>query len=221
MNCSTDKYDLLYARYLDNPGKLLDFGEYDPKKHHLMDICGGSGAVAKEAIRRGGTNNILVDINPYRAAPESTKDLLLFEMDINEHFHLFRFDSNFYVCRQALGYIDIKRFFPTMWDKMKMGDIFVFNTFKKKPKGLWNKKYTLDGKNYQEYSLAVGDRILHLQKCNMRIDFTTFKFHSKEKILSLLGHLFAEEDIVCVEENNTLYFKVTKSEKTFDKLRGV
>lgn len=62
-NCTTEKYADLYARWFVNPGKLLDLGGLKPGER-VIDLCGGTGIVATEAIRRGAANAFIVDLNP-------------------------------------------------------------------------------------------------------------------------------------------------------------
>ena len=65
-DCSTDKYDVLYAPWLRDPGRLLDLAEYRPGEK-LLDLCGGTGAVSKVALQRCGgekSDITLLDINP-------------------------------------------------------------------------------------------------------------------------------------------------------------
>ena len=65
LNCTTDKYGALYAKWLKNPGTLLDLAGYEPGMR-VLDLCGGTGAVSEECLRRGGSPSdlVLMDLNP-------------------------------------------------------------------------------------------------------------------------------------------------------------
>jgi len=62
-DCTTDKYDALYARWLKEPGKLLELGELK-EGDRVIDLCGGTGLVAYEAICRGARCAFVVDLKP-------------------------------------------------------------------------------------------------------------------------------------------------------------
>lgn len=66
LDCTTDKYARLYARWLIEPGKLLDLANLRPGER-VIDLCGGTGVVTKEALKRGAKNAYVVDLNPRRA----------------------------------------------------------------------------------------------------------------------------------------------------------
>lgn len=66
LDCTTEKYGALYARWLADPGKLLGIAELQPDER-VIDLCGGTGIVAKEALRRGAKTAYVVDLNPRRA----------------------------------------------------------------------------------------------------------------------------------------------------------
>jgi len=61
--CTRDDYAELYARWLIEPGKLLDLAELKSGER-VIDLCGGTGIVAREAVRRGAASAFVVDLNP-------------------------------------------------------------------------------------------------------------------------------------------------------------
>lgn len=62
-SCTLEGYAQLYARWLVNPGKLLDVAKFQSGER-MIDLCGGTGLVAKEAIARGAHTAFVVDLNP-------------------------------------------------------------------------------------------------------------------------------------------------------------
>jgi SAM-dependent methyltransferase len=76
LDCTTPKYRELYARWLTDPGKLLDLGNMRPNDR-VIDLCGGTGLVAREAVRRGAMLAIVVDLDPSRAFKDQPDDARL------------------------------------------------------------------------------------------------------------------------------------------------
>ena len=179
LSCTTDSYDTLYARWLERPGALLDWGDYDPRKHpRLLDLCGGTGAVAKEALRRGARKVWLADLNPRVDDPRiipvrgPAEELLMEPFD-------FAFD--FVVCRQALGYLDLRKVAGRLFTAMNPGAIFTCNTFRK-PK--WSiRPYRFNDRWYLEASAYFGRKVFHLQATKGDFDVTSFRWYSTEEIL--------------------------------------
>jgi SAM-dependent methyltransferase len=74
LDCTVENYAQLYGRWLSDPGKLLDVAEMVAGER-VIDLCGGTGIVAREAIARGAKTAFVVDLNPrldfedYRAIP--------------------------------------------------------------------------------------------------------------------------------------------------------
>lgn len=180
LDCTTANYDTLYARWLDRPGALLDWGNYSPHKHpRLLDLCGGTGAVAKEALRRGATKVWLLDLNPRvgdpRIVPIRSRAEELPTPPIG-------FDFDFVVCRQALGYLDLQKVASRLFAAMAPGAIFTCNTFAK-PK--WSlRPYRFEGRWYVEASGYWGKQVFHLQAMRGDFDVTMFRWYSTEEILS-------------------------------------
>lgn len=74
LDCTTDQYGPLYARWLVDPGKLLDLAGLRPGDR-VIDLCGGTGIVAKEAVKRGAKSAFVVDLNPGRMYDGTPDDM--------------------------------------------------------------------------------------------------------------------------------------------------
>jgi len=191
-SCTTDNYDSLYARWLEKPGALLDWGKYEPAKHNLLDLCGGTGAVSLVALARGGKATLLdlnprcpdVDVIPIRGRAE---DLNLLSSGRT---------WDFVVCRQALGYLDLPRVAQTLYDATTPGALFVCNAFMK-PK--WSfRPYKYQGKWYLEASGHFGKQVFHLQAMDGDFDITSFRWHTVEEIekaFSMPGWTLARREL--------------------------
>lgn len=180
-DCTTDKYASLYARWLKNPGDLLDFGGYDPKEHNLLDLCGGSGIVSQEAIRRGADTVTLLDLNPRWTHPRLTTIKGRVE-DLDEGPYRGR-TWNFIVCRQALGYLDLVKAAVALTNVTSPGALFVCNNFVQ-PK--WSlHPYRFQGKWFLEGSGYFGRTVFHLQAMLGGYDTTIFSWYTPDEVEGL------------------------------------
>lgn len=194
-DCTTPSYDSLYARWLEKPGSLLDWGGYNPRKHtRLLDLCGGTGAISKEALRRGAKQVTLLDLNPRVNDPRiQTIDGRAEDLRGSDKYDPLAIDGvptnrfglplfNFVVCRQALGYLDLPKVARGLHEVMEPGAFFVCNTFVK-PK--WSiKPYRFQGRWFLEASGYIGRRVFHLQAARGDCDVTAFRWQTSAEILS-------------------------------------
>lgn len=189
LDCTTDRYEQLYARWLVNPGSLLDLAGYVPGQR-LLDLCGGSGAVSKEALRRGADPStiLLVDLNPRcsevpsRAADCNQLGSIFGNADLAvEQANFGTFDL--VVCRQALAYLDFHRWpgrGTPIWLRtlLKFGGKFVFNTFSRPKFAL--KTYKFEGRRFVEASGFRGQTVWHLQAgWGLGYDVTRFHWYTE------------------------------------------
>jgi cyclopropane fatty-acyl-phospholipid synthase-like methyltransferase len=203
LDCTTEKYDDLYERWLDKPGELLDWAKYDPKKHRLLDLCGGTGAVSKAALARGAERVWLLDLNP-RAKDKRIESIVgrAEDLSASSPFNPLADDECRYpynwlpdarsdrwslvVCRQALGYLNLPRVAVRLRTVMAPRGRFVFNTFVR-PK--WSfKTYRRTSsdwtRRYYEASAYLGRRVVHLQgRVGAGLDVTSFRWWTERDIL--------------------------------------
>jgi len=181
-DCTTDKYEVLYARWLKKPGELLEFAQFC-YADSVLDLCGGTGAVAQEAIRQGAGTGcvVLFDLNP------RAKDYRIQSItgDVNSG-GLSRINRKFdlIVCRQALGYLDLNRLAEDIPALLRQGGRFTFNNFVKPKWGIQTYRY--DGRRYLEASAHLGSHVFHLQ-AGPGVDFTAFRWYSSEEIESVFS----------------------------------
>lgn len=230
LDCTTEKYSELYARWLVEPGKLLDIAKLQPGER-VIDLCGGTGVVAKMAIARGARTAFVVDLNPrlhrgvnsddIRSVPpfhgraEDVDKLLVqhIEMlhDLNPHHELCRCrryspDFDLVVCRQAIGYLDIKKTALAVSNVLRDGGRFVFNTFVR-PK--WSfKSYKFGGRRFFEASARLDRDVFHVQaSLGIGVDVTHFRWHTERELdVAFLPHF----DIEKHRTDKTLYYVCTK-----------
>lgn len=180
LKCTTYKYDELYPRWLKNPGALLQLASYDPARDVLLDLCGGTGAAAKEAVRLGGKKIYLLDLNPRCDHPD------IITIKGNAHkLSAYKSLPKIDVCviRQSLGYLNLRVFVPVIAEVLKPGVRLAFNGFLKPKWGM--KIYEYDHTWCGEISGHFLGRVAHVQASLRGIDFSVFRHHS-------LGEVYAD-----------------------------
>lgn len=190
--CTTNKYESLYARWLKHPGDLLDFAKFDPENDILFDLCGGTGAVSIEAVKRGAGFSVLIDLNARCAYPK----VLCCDGDVHN------FDSyprhvkpTLCVIRQAIGYLDIPRLAQTLQRVMPSGSRLAFNNFMF-PR--WKATtYKEDDDRFIEVAGHLGSHVGHIQwKLGEGFDVSFFKHHGLIPICeTFLAHGFVLGDL--------------------------
>ena len=191
-DCTTNEYDSLYARWLDKPGILLDLCGYDPMSHKLLDLCGGTGAVSREALRRGAKWVALADLNPRVSDIKEVSTLRCHAEDAHRYFNLETFDR--VVLRQALGYLHLEDTFRSVYHLLKPGGRFAFNSFSR-PKWAW-KSYEHEGVKFREASGYLGKTVVHLQmRSLLKWDVSVFRWHTEDEIRAALNPYFVWDEI--------------------------
>lgn len=189
LSCTTDRYDILYARWLENPGALLDWGSFDPGKHRLLDLCGGTGAVSLEALRRGAKTVWLYDLNP--RAPKDQRIISVRGQAEHLDWNSLTIGCSwdFVVCRQAIGYLDLDATSRALGASVERGGVFVCNAFVR-PK--WAvRRYEFGGRRYLEASGFFGRRVFHLQAMRTGFDITAFRWYSGGEIVDAFSPWFS------------------------------
>lgn len=191
-DCTTPEYDSLYARWLDKPGTLLDLAGYDPENHKLLDLCGGTGAVSREALRRGAKWVALCDRNPRVGDLKEVSSLRCYAEDSHKYYNLETFDL--IVLRQALGYVHLEDTFRSVFHLLKPGGKFAFNSFSR-PKWAY-KSYEHEGVKFREASGYLFQTVVHLQmRSLLRWDVSVFRWHTEDEIRAALNPYFAWDEI--------------------------
>jgi len=201
-DCTTERYDDLYAPWLENPGRLLDLAGWKPPDS-LLDLAGGTGIVAREAVRRcqewGGISNVaLLDLNP-RVPPAPAGSTLHKWISVQkgraeaveEHYAELMFDV--VVCRQAIGYLNPVHVIPGVHKVLKVGGKFAFNSFVEPPAvGMRLRK--ADGAHFVEAHVAAFGHVAHVQArigSKPGVDFSVFAYHDAATLYKLLKPWFA------------------------------
>jgi SAM-dependent methyltransferase len=207
LDCTTPKYDALYAAWLTEPTKLLDLADFKAGDR-VLDLCGGTGLVSHAALLRGALDVTLLDIAPRaahlghlwpifqeREGRAEAADRLL----PHDYFDIA-------VCRQAIGYLDVRRTAQAVHKVLRPGGRFVFNTFERPRWGL--KTYKLNGTRYVEASGYLRRMVLHVQAgLGVGLDVTKFHWHSQHALHEALAGLFAFDEI---HEGRSVYYVCTR-----------
>jgi SAM-dependent methyltransferase len=195
LNCTTDKYDLLYAPWLENPGKLLDAAGWQPGQV-ILDLCGGTGAVARECVARGADPSTvhLFDLNP-----RCGDDRIVVYKGNAEHLGevfgpkqpdcLGMFDV--IVIRQAAAYLTWSTFMLS-WLRalLKPGGKLVFNIFTSAPR-LRFRAHKFKGAWFLEAGCRLFGKVYHLQASpGIGADVSCFYQHNLTTMKARLYHWF-------------------------------
>ena len=195
LNCTTDKYEALYAPWLANPGKLLDAVGWEPGQI-ILDLCGGTGAISRECIWRGADPSTvhLLDLNPRCMDDRIT----IYKGDANRLGKTFgsmqpdchrMFDV--VVIRQAAAYLDWSGV-QVIWlmALLKPGGKLVFNIFEKAPR-VRLKMQEYAGRTFFEAGFRLLGRVYHLQASpGLGFDVTRFRQPDLNRMAKLLGYHF-------------------------------
>lgn len=199
--CTTNSYETLYARWLVKPGNLLDTAKYDPNRHkRLLDLCGGTGAAALEALKRGAEKVWLLDLNPRVSDPR-----VECVTGRAEDLKPFTYAFDYVVCRQALAYLDLERTAQALFYAMEPDAPFVCNTFVK-PK--WSlKSYRFQDRRFFEASGFFGRTVFHLQATPGDWDVTRFRWHSTHDIVAAFMPYFELAQFVATDVTLKFVFR--------------
>jgi SAM-dependent methyltransferase len=181
LRCTTDDYDRLYARWLTKPGALLDAADYRPGQV-VLDLCGGTGAVSLECLRRGADPKsiTLLDLNP-RCPDDRITQLKGDATSLGDVFGDDQPDCHgrydLIICRQAAAYLSWHLFMLNwLYGLMPIGGKLVFNTFVRPRWSL--KTYRHEGRRFIEASAHFRRRVFHLQAADgLGYDVTKFRWH--------------------------------------------
>lgn len=176
-------YDELYKRYLKNVAQLVDQIKIQKGKSYV-DLCGGTGAVSKELIKRGATDITLVDLhrNMLKQAPSKITKICA---NAEEWKPKKKYDVIF--CRQAITYLNLEKVEKVISIVLKNDGSFIFNimdtTGKNTTLSVDYKKYELDEKKYTELTFLILGKAYHFQHSNKDgLDFTIFHVYTPKDV---------------------------------------
>jgi SAM-dependent methyltransferase len=182
--CTTEQYDTLYSRWLENPKDIFAGIEVAGKR--VLDLCGGTGVVSRTALELGASNVTLLDVYPRCRIPGVKLILGRAESAMTwcypEVYDLV-------VCRQALGYLDLPRVAWNVRNLLAEDGRFVFNNFRS-PR--WRHfSYEHRGRSYTETSGYVGKTVFHRQHCEgVGTDWSVFRWWKFNEIINILSPHF-------------------------------
>lgn len=187
-DCTTPHYDTLYRRWLAREDDLLELAGFVPGMH-VLDLCGGTGHIAKQ-VKAGGGHAVVLDRNPRNVPGVGVTG------DANRPQDYFQGEAfDVVVCRQGMGYLDPRQVSEGVSRVLKPGGCFVFNSFHEPGPSSW-KRYCFRGESFAEGHIYLGGKVLHLQAnlSQYRADVSLFSYHPPE----LLTQAFEERFVVQV-----------------------
>ena len=218
LKCTTIDYDRIYAPWLENPGKLLDLADYKPGQS-LLDLAGGTGAVSKEALQRVYREKKLLEFDEGLSLldlnPRTTHNVIKVFKGRAENIGAIYIKNSFdvIVCRQAVGYIEMDLLVHGIYNVLKSGGRFVFNSFSKPSRTRLRYKKTKDGVRFVEYHLRLWDHVFHVQaRLNKKpgVDFSWFKYWSVKELHDLLKPWF---NVDIYQKRNSINWVCTKKDR--------
>ena len=208
-------YSKLYARFLKKDcGEI--FKDISVKDKVVLDLCCGSGRLSIEAVKRGAKLVYSMDEVNQMINPEMFKyQNILYSNNMVYQYLKYGFWSqgkeitNAYdiiTCQQAINYWFDLEHIKLVYNALKEGGVFIFNTFNTKPSVTPTiKTYVLDNINYCEVSYLVENIIYHFQSAEgLTPHFTSFQWITPIKFFNYLLEYFPR---VCdyVDGNSTTY----------------
>lgn len=209
---SHDQYAKIYARYLA-PGRTEQMLELcgDLTGKYMLDLCGGGGRASRAALSRGAAGVTLVDESLPMSMDASAPGLAVFHADLKSTLTgpvaQGVFDVAF--CQQAINYWFEEDLIAGVHRQLKLGGIFVFNTFNEPPTTYPNAKtYEYNGLRYVELSWRSSERMVeHVQICEGEpVHTTRFQWITPQEYQEVLGRYFDVEEI---RENKTSIYRCT------------
>ena len=176
LDCTTDRYDEIYAPYLTKADELLVLGRYK-SSDRLLDLCGGTGAVTRAAVEmaRAETGNdgldfrelpiVLLDRNPrYRSRHVGSELSGVYEIRNSAENLGSWFGPKFdiVICRQAIGYVDPTIVIPAVAHVLAPGGRFCFNMFRKPSRWGFRRKQ-FRGVDFIEIHARLFRHVWHAQ----------------------------------------------------------
>ena len=204
-DCTTPDYDRLYQPWLERGKNMLLLGQYKPGQR-VLDLCGGTGIVSKTLRAMDPQADVhLLDLNP-RCETAGVRQLQGRAEDAGSVYAGGTFDL--VVCRQSLGYLNLRETIISVAKVLKVGGKFVFNTFTKPKRWSW-KSYSKDGISYRQAHIFLFGKVLHLQMAGWSWDVSCFRYHSPTDINK---YAFLWFDFVLTHEadSNSNYWVCTK-----------
>ena len=185
-DCTTSEYANLYLRWTRREDGLLDLADLQPGED-VLDLCGGTGVISRQALQRGAKSVVLWDLNPRNVFSDPRLTAIKASAEELEGENLY----DVIVCRQSIGYLNLSKVLPRLRTALRPGGKFVFNTFDRPRWG--QASYVLDGKRYFEASGHFGRTVFHVQVgLGTGIDLTFFRWYPIPQLTEELQKHFSE-----------------------------
>jgi len=188
-------YEKLYARYVgDNARPISDLMQHagDLTGKCVLDLCGGAGAIAVAAKKKGAAKVVLMDgdTNMSDSKMLNRNGIECYYTSVNSYLYNVPIFTPYDVvfCRQAVNYWLTEQNAEMIARKMNPGGLFIFNTFANEPSHIPTvKEYKLDGHSFVEISWRCGSTVHHVQcRDGLPPHTTKFEYISPDEFISWL-----------------------------------
>jgi SAM-dependent methyltransferase len=225
LNMTGAEYDKLYARYVGRNLDQLILAAGPVEGKRVLDLCAGSGAVAKRAKQLGAASVTACDKsrNMLEGLFEQGVDQVVVleddprEVGLGNIVEQVGSGYDLVICRQAVNYWWCTNSSGEAMMPLRPGGYFIFNTFHgdtwMDPHHPSTMEYEIDGVYYAETWFLVDHTIHHIQCCEgMKPHVTTFDHISRGLFrLTLDDHIgFIDENWTVERHGNTDIYVVQR-----------
>jgi SAM-dependent methyltransferase len=180
-----EQYNILYAKYLEKPARLIAAADVNGVKNlRLLDLCSGSGALVRAAIRLGVDPKNIVAVEEESSMLDGLSRIVtvynasITYLGLFDRLGAMQHPFDLITCRQAVNYWWHVEIVERIVELLRKGGQFVFNTFNTKADDVpHTKQYIHENRQYAEIAYCIGNVVHHVQACEgLPMHLTTFKW---------------------------------------------
>jgi len=191
-------YQALYLRYYSGRDVAELLRLLEPLRDTcVLDLCGGDGRLALEALTLGVRETVLVDAEQTMIPPALLQHpkVRVYVKSVHDTLSAMKSRGELFdriACRQAVNYWLNEQTAELAANVLRHRGIFAFNTFNRKPSEKPRVlQYEIGGHAFVEVSWLIESTVHHLQvRDGMVPHYTSFEWLSPERLHKILGPHF-------------------------------